>query len=192
MGQLLVRIEPDGSRVSGLVVEAEAYVGPGDLGCHASAGRTLRNEVMWGSPGHAYVYFTYGMHWMLNLVTEAEPFPAAVLLRAILPCEGRDRMRRRRSAWRRGRGSSASNGLRLADGPAKLCQALGLSGRWNGYDLCDRGAQLYLERRPAVETVTTGPRVGLNQVPEPWKSIPWHFQVPELDRPRLLAQEGIS
>jgi DNA-3-methyladenine glycosylase len=137
------------------------------------------------------VYFTYGMHWMFNLVTEAEPFPAAVLLRAILPCEGEARMRRRRSAWRRGRGSSGS-GLRLADGPAKLCQALGLNGHWNGYDLCDRGAQLYFERRPAVETVTTSPRVGLNQVPEPWRSIPWRFQVPVLDHSKLLAREGIT
>ncbi len=192
MGQLLVRLEPDGTRSSGLVVEAEAYIGQDDLGCHASAGRTTRNRVMWGPPGHAYVYFTYGMHWMLNLVTEAEPFPAAVLLRAILPCEGLPRMRRRRSTWRRGRGSAAGNALRLADGPAKLCQALGLNGSWNGYDLCDRAAQMYLEKRPAVRTVTSGPRVGLNQVPEPWKSIPWSFQVPERHHPRLLAQEGIG
>jgi len=192
MGQLLVRLEPDGSRVSGLVVEAEAYVGQDDLGCHASAGRTARNQVMWGAPGHAYVYFTYGMHWMLNLVTEAEHFPAAVLLRAILPCEGRARMRRRRSSWRRRRGASAIGAPRLADGPAKLCQALGLNGRWNGYDLCGPAAEMFIERRPAVTTVTCGPRVGLNQVPEPWKSIPWRFQVAERHHARLLAQEESS
>ena len=192
MGQLLVRLEPDGSRVSGLVVEAEAYVGRDDLGCHASAGRTARNEVMWGPPGHAYVYFTYGMHWMLNLVTEDEHFPAAVLLRAILPCESQARMRRRRSSWRRRRGASPIGAPRLADGPAKLCQALGLNGSWNGYDLCGRGAELFIERRPAVATVTSGPRVGLNQVPEPWKSIPWGFRVAGQYHSQLLAQEGFS
>ena len=192
MGQLLVRLEPDGSRVSGLVVEAEAYVGRDDLGCHASAGRTARNLVMWGAPGHAYVYFTYGMHWMLNLVTEDEHFPAAVLLRAILPCESQARMRRRRSSWRRRRGASPIGAPRLADGPAKLCQALGLNGSWNGYDLCGRGAELFIERRPAVATVTSGPRVGLNQVPEPWKSIPWGFRVAGQYHSQLLAQEGFS
>ncbi|MGH2621801.1 MAG: DNA-3-methyladenine glycosylase [Anaerolineales bacterium] len=192
MGQLLVRLEPDGSRVSGLVVEAEAYVGQDDLGCHASAGRTARNQAIWGPPGHAYVYFTYGMHWMLNLVTEAEHFPAAVLLRAILPCEGQARMLRRRSSWRRRRGASTTGAPRLADGPAKLCQALGLNGSWNGYDLCGRGTELFIERRPAVATVTSSPRVGLNQVPEPWKSIPWRFQVAKRHHPRLLEQEGFS
>jgi len=87
LGQRLVRLERDGRRLSGRIVEAEAYVGTEDRGCHARAGRTARNETMWGAAGHAYVYFTYGMHWMLNLVTEAEGFPAAVLIRGILPEE---------------------------------------------------------------------------------------------------------
>jgi DNA-3-methyladenine glycosylase len=171
LGARLVKLE-GGRRLSGIIVEAEAYIGREDLGCHASrGGRTPRNAVMFGLPGRAYIYFTYGMHWMLNLVTEAEDFPAAVLVRAIIPAEGREAMRRRR----KGREP-------IAGGPAMLCQALQLDGRWNGYDLCEKNAQLYLERafRIPKDGVTIGPRVGLYTVPEPWKSIPWRFRaVPE-------------
>lgn len=169
LGQRLVRLEPDGTRLSGLVVETEAYIGSEDLACHARHGRTRRNEVMWGPPGHAYVYFTYGMHWMLNVVTEREGFPAAVLLRAILPQEGLARMRARR----RGRPDT-----QLTDGPAKLCQALAIDGSLNGLDLCDPEAPLFFETAPPVpdSAVTTGPRVGLNTVPEPWRSLPWRFR----------------
>ena len=181
LGQRLVRIEPDGARLSGLIVEAEAYVGGEDLGCHAHFGRTPRNEVMWGPAGHAYVYFTYGMHWMLNVVSEADGFPAAVLLRAVLPLEGLARIRRRRagqppSAW--------------TDGPAKLCQAFGIDRRLNGHDLCAANARLFVERRPTIpdSLVTIGPRVGLNTVPEPWKSRPWRFRV-RPDRADSLVQE---
>jgi DNA-3-methyladenine glycosylase len=167
LGTRLVKLE-GGRRLSGIIVEAEAYIGREDLGCHASrGGRTPRNAVMFGLPGRAYIYFTYGMHWMLNLVTEAEDFPAAVLVRAIIPAEGREAMRRRR----KGREP-------IAGGPAMLCQALQLDGRWNGYDLCEKKAQLYLERafRIPKDGVTIGPRVGLYTVPEPWKSIPWRFR----------------
>src|SRR3989337_2086550 len=127
MGQLLVRRAASRERLARRMVEAEAYVGQEDLGCHAQSGRTPRNRVMWGRPGHAYVYFTYGMHWMLNLVTEQDGFPAAVLLRPILPQEGLEVMRARRG----GRPQA-----RWTDGPAKLCQALALDGGWNGHDLC--------------------------------------------------------
>ena len=115
LGRRLVRITHDGLRLSGRIIEAEAYIGMDDLACHAKAGRTKRNQSMWGPPGHAYVYFTYGMHWMLNVVTEKEGFPAAVLLRAIQPQEGLKRMQRNRGG---------RQDLPLADGPAKLCQAL--------------------------------------------------------------------
>src|SRR5688572_13882499 len=87
LGARLVRIL-DGVRLEGLISETEAYVGETDLGCHAKAGRTRRTQVMYGPPGRAYVYFTYGHHWMLNAVTEAEGFPAAVLIRAIQPLQG--------------------------------------------------------------------------------------------------------
>ncbi len=87
LGCALVRVEA-GQRISGIITEAEAYIDETDLGCHARAGRTPRTVVMYGPPGHAYVYFTYGMHWMLNFVTETEGIPAAVLIRAIQPVEG--------------------------------------------------------------------------------------------------------
>src|SRR5512139_1774349 len=99
LGCRLVRRWP-GQRLSGIIVETEAYIGETDLACHARAGRTLRTEVMYGQPGRAYVYFTYGMHWMLNVVSEAEHFPAAVLIRALEPQEGMDLMLRFRPARR--------------------------------------------------------------------------------------------
>ena len=97
LGATLVRVE-NGVRVAGMIVETEAYIGESDLGCHAKAGKTPRTEVMFGLPGRAYVYFTYGMHWMLNAVTEAEGFPAAALIRAIRPIEGIEVIAARRSA----------------------------------------------------------------------------------------------
>ena len=96
LGKRLVRLE-GGQRLAGTITEAEAYIGETDLGCHAKAGRTPRTAVMFGPPGHAYVYFTYGMHWMLNFVTEAEGFPAAVLIRALQPIEGLEIMSSRRA-----------------------------------------------------------------------------------------------
>lgn len=165
LGARLVRTL-EGVRLAGIITETEAYVGETDLGCHAKAGKTPRNAVMYGPPGHAYVYFTYGMHWMLNAVTERDGFPAAVLLRAIHPLEGEEVI----SARRRG-------GDTL--GPAKLTQALGIDGAQNGLDLCDPASGLWIEAGQPVadDHVLSGPRVGLYTVPEPWKSIPWRFRV---------------
>ncbi len=165
LGARLVRIL-DGVKLTGLITETEAYIGEEDLGCHAKAGRTPRTQVMYGPPGHAYVYFTYGNHWMLNAVTEREGFPAAVLIRAIQPIEGVEVM----SARRNGRDTF---------GPGKLCQAMGIAGAENGADLTVAGAGLWIEAGVFVpeESVTIGPRVGLYNVPEPWKSIPWRFLV---------------
>jgi DNA-3-methyladenine glycosylase len=170
LGSKLIHVDRDGTRVAGWIIETEAYVGPEDLGCHAHAGYTARNANLWGPAGHAYVYFTYGMHWMFNVVTERAGFPAAVLIRALQPAEGVDRMRRRRGA---------RHALDLTDGPAKICQALRIDRRLNGADLCMRSAEIWIERgkRFPPSTVTTGPRVGLNTVPEPWKSIPWRFRL---------------
>ena len=156
-------------RLAGRIVEAEAYIGGDDLGCHASVGRTARNEVMFGPPGHAYVYFTYGTHWMFNVVTEAEGFPAAVLIRALEPLEGTAVMERNR----KGRA-----GFDLCSGPAKLAQALDITRALNGVDLCARrGAELWIEDAPSIpdDDIVTGPRIGLNNTPEPWRSIPWRF-----------------
>jgi len=170
LGCRLVRVQ-SGQRLSGLIMETEAYQGESDLGCHASAGRTPRTAVMYGPPGHAYVYFTYGMHWMFNVVTEPENSPAAVLIRGIRPDEGTDTMAENRpynamkSGW--------------TDGPAKLAQALKIDKAFNKADLCTRDNQIWIEAGERIpdSKVAQGARVGLNSVPEPWRSIPWGFVV---------------
>ena len=123
---------------------------------------------MYGPPGRAYVYFTYGMHWMLNAVAEAEGFPAAVLLRAVEVVDGNELVRVRRAGvpekhW--------------TDGPAKLARAFDVAAAQNGIDLTTTAAGLWIEPGQPVldESVTIGPRVGLYSVPEPWKSRPWRF-----------------
>ena len=131
LGARLVRIL-DGVKLVGLITETEAYIGEEDLGCHAKAGRTPRTQVMYGPPGHAYVYFTYGNHWMLNAVTEQEDFPAAVLIRAIQPIEGVEVM----SARRNGRDTF---------GPGKLTKAMGITKSENTVDLTVAGNGLWIE-----------------------------------------------
>jgi DNA-3-methyladenine glycosylase len=182
LGARLVRLQ-DGQRISGLIVETEGYCGEADLGCHARAGRTPRTEVMYGPPGHAYVYFTYGNHWMLNAVTQAEGQPEAVLIRAILPLEGLQQVVARRAPQPR---------KRWTDGPGKLAQALDITGEQNRLDLTTAAGGLFIETGiPIPEAfVTTTPRIGLNTVPEPWKSIPWRF-VAELP-PDWLEANGIA
>ena len=124
LGHLLVSTV-GGARCSVRIVETEAYVGPRDPASHAHRWhRSERNEVMYGRPGLLYVYFTYGMHWCANIVTEREGFPAAVLLRAAEPVEGVEVMRRRRGGVRT---------EEIASGPAKLAQALGITGALNGH-----------------------------------------------------------
>ena len=165
IGARLIR-NLNGKKLVGIITETEAYIGEKDLGCHAKAGRTNRTAVMYGPPGQAYVYFTYGHHWMLNVVTEREGFPAAVLLRAIQPIEGTELMSNRRSG-------------RDTFGPGKLTQAMGITKSENGVDLTQTGSDLWIEAGQNVPNslVTKGPRVGLNTVPEPWKSKPWRFLV---------------
>ncbi len=147
-------------------MEVEAYIGEDDAACHAACGRTPRNEAMYGSPGHAYVYFIYGMHHCLNVVTEEEGFPAAVLIRALEPLEGLEIMRRYRS----GRPDRE-----LTNGPAKLCQALAIDRGFNGVDLCT-GEVLFIEegRMVAQEEVGTSPRIGI-KADELAMSVPWRF-----------------
>lgn len=184
LGQRLVRLDTPPLRLESIILETEAYIGMEDLGCHARAGLTQRNASMWGEPGHAYVYFTYGMHWMLNVVTERRGLPAAVLIRALLPLQGIQVMSRRRG----GKPLSA-----LTNGPAKLCQAMAIDRRFDGHDLCAPEAQLYIEAAPAVseECVIVGPRVGLTRVPEPWKSMPWRFQVSPAYATRLAEEVSL-
>lgn len=169
LGMCLVRLE-GGQRLAGVISETEAYRGEEDQGCHARAGLTPRTRVMYGPAGHAYVYFTYGMHWMLNFVTESEGFPAAVLIRAIFPTEGLEAIAKRRDG---------QPFERWADGPAKLCRALDIDGRHHGLDLCAPDAVIFVERGDPIPdmAVTIGPRIGLYNVPEPWKSVPWRYRV---------------
>jgi len=163
IGKYLVRKHPDGTTI-GRIVETEAYVGPEDKACHASRGRTPRNEVMFGPAGHAYVYFIYGFHYMLNLVTEAVEHPAAVLIRAVEPVEGIALMQQRR------RSDMVRN---LASGPGKLCEAFAIDRALNGADAC--GDILYVEYRgePAPKLVATR-RIGVDYAGK-WKNKPWRF-----------------
>lgn len=169
LGKKLVRQVND-QRISGCIVETEAYRGEEDLACHARAGRTRRTEVMYGQPGRAYIYFTYGMHWCLNAVCMPAGFPAAVLLRAITPLEGLPFI----AAQRSGRPQPE-----WTNGPAKLTQALAITGNLNGCDLTDPASGLWIEDAPPVmETaVHSSARVGLGTTPEPWLSQPWRFWI---------------
>jgi len=165
LGARLIHIS-NGIKLVGLITETEAYVGEDDLACHAKAGRTIRTDPMYGPPGHAYIYFTYGNHWMLNAVTEREGFPAAVLIRAIQPIEGVEVMMERRQG-------------RDTFGPGKLTQALGITKSQNYADLTEPDSSLRIEAGILVpdKSVTIGPRVGLNKTAEPWLSMPWRFLV---------------
>ncbi len=167
LGMRLVRMDR-GRRISGIIAETEAYRGEEDQGCHCKAGRTPRTEVMYGPPGHAYVYFVYGMHWLLNFVTEKPDRPGAVLIRGLIAEEGQEIIARRRSGQPR---------QRWLDGPAKVCQALAIDGKFNGKNICHPDADLFVEfvsPSGSMQILET-PRIGLNSVPEPWKSIPWRF-----------------
>ncbi len=165
LGRTLVRLL-DGERLSGRIVEVEAYIGEKDRASHARVGRTRRNAAMYGPPGHAYVYQIYGVHYCLNLVTEPEGRPAAVLIRALEPLEGLEVMRARRG----GRPD-----LPLTSGPGRLCQALSIDRRLDGADLCAPRASLFVEEGEPVpdEAVAAGPRIGVRgdqaALTAPWR-----------------------
>ena len=161
LGSVLVGIGPAGTRSSGRIVEVEAYE-PGDPASHGFRGPTPRNTVMFGPPGHLYVYFTYGNHWMANVVTRVAGEGSAVLLRALRPLEGLEEMRTRRDRMEL---------EDLCSGPGKLCRALGIDRTHNGADLVG-GREVWLERGRAVEpdSITTGSRVGISVgLDRPWR-----------------------
>jgi DNA-3-methyladenine glycosylase len=165
LGKFLVRKHPEGDTI-GRIVETEAYVGPQDLACHASKGRTARTEVMFGPAGHAYVYFIYGFYNMLNLVTEAKDYPAAVLVRAVEPVKGIDLMKSRRRLDK----------LRdLASGPGKLCQAFAIDRTLNGADLSD-GTLFVEDRGEPIPKYQATPRIGVDYAGK-WKDKPYRFLV---------------
>jgi DNA-3-methyladenine glycosylase len=160
LGKYLV-VNMNGKKLSGKIVETEAYRGLYDPASHAYGGMTPRNRIMFGEPGYAYVYFTYGMYYCLNVITERKGFPAAVLIRALEPIEGIEIMRRRRKK---------EKPEDLTSGPGKLCQAMGINETLNGADLI--GQTIYVEDRgeKAGKIVSTN-RIGIDE----GKEKKWRF-----------------
>jgi DNA-3-methyladenine glycosylase len=168
VGKLLVHDSPDGL-VAARIVETEAYQGPADRAAHSYGGRrTERTEAMFGPPGFAYVFFVYGMHWHVNLVTTREGAPHAVLLRAAEPVLGTELMAQRR-------GLPATN-VNLCNGPGKLCQAFGIDRRHYGLDLT-RGPLFLSDSGTKRPKLARTARIGVDYA-EAWAEKPWRFFEP--------------
>lgn len=174
LGTVVVRDDGAGLRV-GRIVETEAYGGPEDRASHARAGRTSRTSIMFGPAGRAYVYLVYGLHHCLNVVCGADGEAAAVLVRAVQPIAGIERMRRARGA--------AGSDAKVAAGPARLCEALGIDRSLDGLDLLtdDRLRLAAPGTGPARlepgEQVVVGPRVGISYAGPEWATRPWRFGI---------------
>ena len=162
LGCLLVR-ELNGQRLVGRIVETESY-DMSDAASHSYRGETERTRVMFGTAGHLYVYFTYGMHYCCNVVVGPEGHGAAVLIRAIEPREGEDVMITNRKGLQ---------GAQVSNGPAKLCYALGIDKRLNGHDLHEPPLQLVVNDPLPKEQIVQTVRVGINQA----KDVPWRFYI---------------
>jgi DNA-3-methyladenine glycosylase len=162
LGCVLER-ELDGQILRARIVETEAY-DQTDVASHSYKGRTPRTEVMFGPAGYLYVYFTYGMHYCCNIVTGTDGHGAAVLLRALEPLEGEGVMRRRR-------GDRGGHGM--TNGPAKLCQALGIDRSMNGHDLSTPPLKLYAPTERPVHDVVQTVRVGISR----GQDVPWRFYI---------------
>jgi DNA-3-methyladenine glycosylase len=165
--ELLNKVLVHGER-AGRIVEVEAYRGTDDPASHAYRGPTPRTEVMFGPPGHLYVYFTYGMHWCANAVTSQDGVAGAVLIRALAPLRGIEAMQAARPA--------AQRLVDVANGPAKACQALGIDGQHDGTDLvsAEHGITILHDGTAPPEVPLIGPRVGISVAVEH----PWRFSVP--------------
>ncbi len=149
VGHQLCRRQPDGRVVRWVITETEAYIGLEDKACHAARGKTPRNAVMFGSPGHWYVYLCYGVHWLLNIITEVEGFPAAVLIR----------------------------GAGERDGPGKLTKALGIT-KTENLSPATPESGLWVEgsgRTLRASRIEASPRIGIDSAGEPWVSKPWRY-----------------
>ena len=181
LGQRLVVPLADGTRVSGIIVEAEAYRGPQDRASHAYGGRrTQRTETMYQIGGTVYVYFVYGMYYQFNVVTNASEIPHAVLIRSLQPVEGIEIMRQRRVA------KSDTN---LTSGPGKLCIALGIDRRLDRADLL--GERVWIEEGDRIQpsAIASGPRIGVDYA-EGWADKPWRFWV--RDNPFVSCRDGLA
>ena len=146
LGQQLVKVASDGTRLSYVISETEAYRGGEDLACHASKGMTPRTRVMFGEGGYLYMYLIYGMHWMMNVVTGDRDVPQAVLFR----------------------------GLREASGPGRLTKLLDVDRAFYGEDLVSSD-RIWIEESGSSPAYSTGPRVGIDYAGLPWKDMPWRF-----------------
>jgi DNA-3-methyladenine glycosylase len=163
LGKTLVR-RLGGRTLSGMIVETEAYIGPEDLACHASKGKTARTATMFGPAGVAYVYMIYGFYFCLNAVTETEGYPAAVLIRAVEPLENIAVMRKLRK--------NPARDIDIASGPGKLCMAMSIDKSLNGAEL--GGRELWVEdRNLACGEVSASPRIGVDYAgayrDKPWR-----------------------
>jgi DNA-3-methyladenine glycosylase len=165
LGKILVH-ERRGVRTSGVIVEVEAYIGESDPACHAAPGPTSRNRPLYGAPGHAYVYLNYGIHCLMNVVTEAHGSPAAILIRALDPVDGVSVMRRRRRRPRK----SAIADHDLCRGPGNLTMAMGITLAQNQGDLVS--GPLFLEDVGiSIGPIVWGPRIGINVgTDRPWRA----------------------
>jgi DNA-3-methyladenine glycosylase len=184
IGKVLVR-RLNGQNLAGKIVETEAYVGPADLACHASRGKTPRTAVMFGPPGVSYVYMIYGFYFCLNAVTEAEGSPAAVLIRALEPLENIRTMRTLRH--------DPVRDTNIASGPGKLCMALAIDKSLNAVDLA--AGKLWIEdRNLEVAAIDAGPRIGVDYAGA-YKDKPWRFYErgnPHVSRGRVNRHESRS
>jgi DNA-3-methyladenine glycosylase len=151
------------SVLTGRIVEVEAYRGRDDPASHSYRGATKRNSVMFGEPGHVYMFFSYGNHWCLNFTAEKQGEPGGVLIRALEPIEGVKKMMRNRGV---------SDLQRLANGPGKLTQALAIDGGFNGEDLVT-SKRLYVKDKEEAVPVKASPRIGISKA----KELPWRFFV---------------
>jgi DNA-3-methyladenine glycosylase len=186
IGKVLVH-RRRGVVTSGVIVELEAYIGEDDPACHAAPGLTARNEPLYGPPGFSYVYLNYGIHALVNVVTEPDGWPAAVLIRALDPLDGVNVMRRRRGAAMKGRRAMDASVLAdhdLCRGPGNLTMAMGIGLEDNRLDLL--GDRLFIEdRRIDAGPIVWGPRIGIRVGTEsPWRAwVANHPAVSKLKRP---------
>jgi DNA-3-methyladenine glycosylase len=166
----VLHVQVDGAYTSGIIVETEAYLGPHDPACHATAGRTARTWHLFGPPGTAYVYRIYGLHWCVNAVTREDGFGSAVLLRAVRPLDGLAVMRERRPR--------ATHDRRLADGPGKLCAAFGITRVFDGASLQSDAITIAAGASVPDAFVAVTPRIGISKA----KDWPLRFVVAGRER----------
>ena len=190
IGKVLVHDTAAG-KTAGVIVEAEAYIGESDPACHAAPGPTRRNAPLYGPPGIAYVYLNYGIHYLVNAVTEAEGSPAAVLIRALEPAEG-ERLMRRRRARLAGRAAASFDAVELCRGPGNLTRALGIALRHNQRDLT--GGALRIEdwggrSRPVAWSRRVGINVGVEAEWRVFASDSAAVSGPRPRSPQLIQRE---